>query len=154
MLRTAGEEACHDRPTSNHGGSPAANAVVTCGVFMGISKPLCWRQPFTRHWETQWRSNGLDFTKKLAQSLTNPGSSGRDALQSMPSFWDRGSEFKIIMMDPFLEFFFRLQISEWSGSPVGALGLLSYFNPILSSLCRFDPQRLLPDGISVNCHWS
>lgn len=48
-------------------------------------------------------SNALDFTEKLAQSLTNPCSSQRDALQSMPSFWDRGSEYKIIMVDPFLE---------------------------------------------------
>lgn len=98
------EEACHDRPTSHHRGSPAANAVVTCGVFMGVSKLLCWWQPFTGQQgntvEVQW----FRFHRETGSKFANPCSSQRDALWSMPSFWDRGSEYKIIMVDPFLEF--------------------------------------------------
>lgn len=83
-------------------------------IMVEALQPMPWSLQATLlaaafHWAAgkhSGGSSGLDFTKILAQGLTNPCSSGRDALQSMPNFWDRGSEFKIIMVDPFLELFF------------------------------------------------
>lgn len=139
-LRTAGEEAWHDQPA----------------IIMEALQPMHWWLVVSS-WEslrcsagsslslgraTQCRSNGLDFTKRLAQSLTNSCSSGRDTLQPMPNFWGRGSEFKVAMVDPFLWGFAGSR--PVSSSPIRAMHLLSYSHPIRSSFCN----------ISVTHHWS